>query len=299
VTGAAAAVVLLLALGALFWPGGAARRGSNVFLVFDSSLEADRLDGVYEPLALYLEELTGRPLDILVAVTRQDFLARAEEGAGFVLCPDGLAIGLDRGEYAPVVVGRRAAPRNLRPRGVLVYRKSAGLVREPWVRRPEATVFGDSLTLAATGAWRRAGERATPAPAAAAACGWGPDPYDHAPALHAARLGAFDYAVVRQWDADRFFTTGLLTTLEWGVEPLTVPVPDVVLLAGPAEVGSRLEVGDRLAALGRRTDGENPAAGRLRTALGRLGLVGFNLLVEPDFDLVRRNFAPDWLPGTD
>jgi hypothetical protein len=117
--------------------------------------------------------------------------------------------------------------------------------------------------------------------------------------LHAARLGAFDYAVVRQWDADRFFTAGLLTALEWGVEPLTVPVPDVVLMVGPPLTGSRLEVGDRLAGLGRRTDGQSPAAVQLQVALENLGLVGFNLLVEPDFDLVRRNFAGNWLPATD
>jgi hypothetical protein len=299
ITAAAAAVVLLLAVGALFWPGDADREGENLFLVFDGSREAGRLDEVYEPLALYLEELTARPLDIVVCTGREDFTARAARGAGYVLCPDGLAIGLDAALYDPVAVGRRSAPRNLRPRGVLVYRKSAGLVPEPWVTRPDRTVFGDSLTLAATGAWRRTGRPAARPPADPASCAWGPDPYDHAPALHAVRLGAFDYAVVRQWDADRFFTAGLLSALEWGVEPLTVPVPDVVLLAGPPAAGARLEVGDRLAALGRRTDGQSPAAIRLQAALGRLGLVGFNLLVEPDFDLVRRNFAGNWLPATD
>lgn len=299
-TMAAAALVLALAVGALIWPGDGGMRGQGVFLVFDSSGRVERTDEVFEPLALFLENVTGRPLDIVVVGTQEDFAAQIGRGADLVLGPDGLAIGLDPEKYPTLVVGRRAAPRNLRPRGVLVYRKSAGALPEPWAVRPDRTVFGDSLSLAATGAWRRKGSEGVAGPVAVGACAWGPDTYDHGPVLHAARLGAFDYAVVRQWDADRFFKGGLLLPLEWGVEPLTVPVPDVVLAAGPGlDRATRLELADRLSAIGRRSEGESPLESRLRGALSRLGLVGFNVLVDPDFDLVRRNFAADWLPEAD
>lgn len=296
----AAALVLALALGALIWPGGDGLHGQGVFLVFDSSGRVERTDEVFEPLALFLEDVIGRPLDIVVVGTREDFDAQIGRGADLALGPDGLAVGLDPERYPPLVVGRRAAPRNLRPRGVLVYRKSAGTIPEPWTVRPDRTVFGDSLSLAATGAWRRIGSAGAAAPASMGACTWGPDTYDHSPVLHATRLGSFDYAVVRQWDADRFFKGGLLLPVEWGVEPLTVPVPDVVLATGPGvDRATRLELADRLSALGRRSEGESPLERRLRGALSRLGLVGFNVLVDPDFDLVRRNFAADWPPEAD
>ena len=297
---AAAGLVLALAVGALIWPGDGGMRGQGVFLVFDSSGRVERTDEVFEPLALFLEDVTGRPLDIVVVGTREEFAAQIGRGADLAFGPDGLAIGLDPERYPPLVVGRRAAPRNLRPRGVLVYRKSAGAIAEPWNVRPGRTVFGDSLSLAATGAWRRIGSVGSAAPPSMEACAWGPDTYDHGPVLHATRLGAFDYAVVRQWDADRFFKGGLLLPLEWGVEPLTVPVPDVVLTAGPGlDRATRIELADRLSAIGRHSEGESPLERRLRGALARLGLVGFNVLIEPDFDLVRRNYAADWLPKAD
>lgn len=300
VTLAAGTLVLVLAVGALLWPGGKPQSGQDVFLVFDSSGDAARIETVYDPLVLYLGELLGRPLDLVVAPNLESFRAQAYRGAALVFCPDGLALGLARDRFLPVVVGRRSAPRNLRPRGVLVYRKEAGLVAEPWRSRPGATVVGDSVSLVATGSWRRQGAAATEGPSGRDACSWGPDPYDHGPVLHAARLGGFDYALVRQWDADRFFSSGLLSPLEWGVDPLTVPVPDVVVLAAvELAANEHLELGDRLSSLGRQSGTESPAAARGRLALRGLGLAGFNLLVEPDFDLVRRNFAADWLPRAD
>ena len=300
VTLAAASLVMILTLGALLWPGQGDRPGQYVFLVFDSGGDSARVEAVYDPLALYLCELLGRPLDLVVAPTLEAFRGQAYRGAVIVLCPDGLALGLARDRFLSLAVGRRAAPRNLRPRGVLVYRKTAGLVSAPWRTRPEATVVGDSVSLASTGAWRRLGTAATDGPGLQSACSWGPDPYDHGPALHAARLGGFDYALVRQWDATRFFAAGLLSPLEWGVDPLTVPVPDIVLMtSADLAAKDRLELGDRLSSLGRQSGAETPAATRVRLALRGLGLAGFNLLVEPDFDLVRRNFAADWLPEAD
>ena len=199
-----------------------------------------------------------------------------------------------------MAVGRRAAPRNLRPRGVLVYRKSAGLVKAPWLSRPEATVCGDSLSLTATGMWRRQGGNAAPELAEPHSCAWGPDPYDHAPTLHAARLGGFDYALVRQWDADRFFADGLLSHLEWGIELMTVPVPDIVIFVSRSVTGkTRLAVGEGLVALGRSPGDQPPAVREVRRAISRLNLAGFNPLVDPDFEFVRRNFAGYWPPTGD
>lgn len=296
----AGVLVVVLALGALLWPGSGGRRGDGVLLVFDPSGNSVRATRVYEPLRDYLNGMTGAPLELALVTTRSEFVARADEGVDFILCPDGLGCGLEPEVYVPVVTGRRSAPRNLRPRGVLVYRKSAGRVAAPWLERPSATVCGDSLSLTATGPWRRAGRDGPEGPARDSGCSWGPDPYDHAPVLHAARLGAFDYALVRQWDADRFFADGLLSDQEWDVATMTVPVPDIVLFAARSvKANTRLAVGDGLANLGRSTGEANPAAGSLRQAIGELNLAGFNLLLEPDFDSVRRNFAVDWPTGTD
>jgi len=293
-------LIVLLALGALLWPGHRALPGTRVLLVFDSSGNRARTVAVYEPLQRFLGSVVDEPLELAVVRTTAEFRDRISAGADFVFCPDGLGISLDPKRHVPVAVGRRPAPRNLRPRGVLVYRKTAGLVDSPWLSRGQATVCGDSVSLTATGMWRRQGMRdGVPSPSYIS-CSWGPDPYDHAPVLHALRLGGFDYALVRQWDADRFFADGLLSPLEWGLEIMTVPVPDIVLFAGtsvPANI--RLAVGDRLSALGRDTSEMFPAAEDLKRGIANLNLAGFNLLLEPDFELVRRNFSQDWPQATD
>ena len=293
-------LVLGLACGALLWPGANSSRGRGVFLVFDSSGNLSREAAVYKPLANFLNEFTSHPVDLQVVPTLGAFQEKLSAGVDFVLCPDGLALTLDEGDFVAVVVGRRAAPRNLRPRSVLVFRKSAGLIESPWLTRPAATVCGDSLSLTATGAWRRAGGESVGGPASPYVCAWGPDPYDHAPVLHAARLGGFDYALVRQWDADRFFSSGLLSPLEWGIELLTIPVPDIVLFASRSVPGRiRLQAGDGLAALGRGPEEQPPVTRDLQQGIAGLNLVGFNHLVDPDFDLVRRNFVVNWPPAGD
>ncbi|MCK9996005.1 MAG: hypothetical protein KAH56_06975 [Candidatus Krumholzibacteria bacterium] len=296
----AAVLVLALALGALLWPGVGPTRGRGVLLVFDSSGDQVRITNVYEPFLHFLNEFTDQPLDLAVVGTVGSFREKLIDGADFVFCPDGLGLTLEAGQYVPVAVGRRAAPRNLRPRGVLVFRKSAGLIKAPWLSRPEVTVCGDSVSLTATGAWRRKDVDAASESGTSNGCSWGPDPYDHAPALHAARLGGFDYALVRQWDADRFFSDGLLSPLEWGIELVTVPVPDIVIFASRSVAGkTRLAVGDGLVALGRGPEEQPPAAREVRRAIGGLNLAGFNLLVDPDFEFVRRNFAGNWPPTGD
>lgn len=291
----AGVIVLCLALGALLWPGGGGTKGQAVFLVFDSTGDRDRISRVYEPFLNFLNELSDYPLDLEVVGTVEAFTEKLAGRVDFVLCPDGLGLGLDAGQFVPLVTGRRSAPRNLRPRGVLVFRKSAGLVSKPWINRPGKTACGDSVSLTATGVWRRRGLETGDSSGDSYRCAWGPDPYDHAPVLHAARLGGFDYVLVRQWDADRFFTEGLLSPLEWGVELMTVPVPDVVVFSSRSVPGkTRLGVGDVLSSLGRSSQDPSPATGELRRALAGLNLVGFNLLVDPDFELVRRNFDGSW-----
>ncbi|MFH2053863.1 MAG: hypothetical protein ABIK96_15515 [bacterium] len=287
-------LVLLLALGALVAPRGDRPASGGSVLVFDPTGSGIRADLIYGPLSRVLAESGEQPLRLEIAANITDFRDGLTRGAAYVLCPDGLARRWAGDAYLPLAVVRRSAPRNLRPRGVLVYRIGAGLVSEPWRHRPVATVVGDSFSLAATGAWRRPGAALPPA-AEDSALAFGPDPYDHSPVLHALRLGCFDYALVRQWDADRFFQAGLLSPLEWGMEILTPPVPDVVLLvARRLPAGVRLEAGERLAGLGRGDGAGETDLADARSGLAFLGFAGFNLLIEPDWDLVRRNFPQDW-----
>ncbi len=289
----AAGAVLVLALGALIWPGGGDNAFHGVCLVFDPAGSGRDLE-LYEPLAEFLGESTGKTFRFERVGTVEQFRARVAGGVDFAVCPDGLGIALDDERFVPLVAGRRTAPRNLRPRCVLVYRQSAGFLDRPWQSAPRRTIFGDSLSLCATGILRTGGARA----ALPVDCASGPDPYDHSVALHALRLGSFDYAVVRQWDAERFFAEKLLEPASWGMEILTVPVPDLVLFASrevPAQ--KLLEVGGALTRLG-RTDAESgPAAAALERGLRRVHLSGFNLLVEPDLDMVRSGFPANWPPA--
>jgi len=289
----AAAIVLLLTAGALIWPGGGTGAFRGVCLVFDPSGSA-RESNLYEPLVAFLSETTGQDFRLERVTTVQEFRAEAARGVDLAVCPDGLGLTLDQERFVPLAAGRRTAPRNLRPRCVLVYRQAAGLSGQPWVSAPGRTIFGDSLSLCATGILRSE----APAAGLPAGCTSGPDPYDHGVALHALRLGSFDYAVVRQWDAERFFAESLLEPADWRMEILTGPVPDLVLLAS-REIPPQtlLELGDALTRLG-RTDAESgPLASALERGLAGVHLSGFNLLVEPDLDLVRSSFPANWPPA--
>lgn len=290
-------VLLALAVGAVLFPRRQASPTEGIFLVFDSSGDPQRATHVFEPLRRYLVEVSGIPLGLRLVAGLPEFRAELGRHPSFVLCPDGVALGLPDETLLPLAVGRRPAPRNLRPRAALVYRLSAGLIAEPWRNRPEATIVGDSLSLSATGSWRRPDAQAPPG-ATVARLAFGPDPYDHGPALQAARMGCFDYALVRQWDAERFFSGGLLAPGEWGMELLTPPVPDITLfVARGIPPALRLVMGDDLSGLGRSQERTSPAALEAQAALARLRLVGFNVLIEADFDLVRHNFPGDWPRG--
>lgn len=290
----AAAMVVVLALGALIWPGGEPRSLSGICLVYDP-LGSERDADLYDPLVVFLARTSDRALHLRRVGTVDEFLRLAADGADFALCPDGLALALDQDAYAPLVAGRRTAPRNLRPRCVLVSRQTAGGDLRPWLSAPGRTIFGDTLSLCSTGILRAGAAGAARLPAG---CASGPDPYDHGPVLHALRVGCFDHAVVRQWDAERFFAEGLLAGEEWGMEILGGPVPDLVLFASKEiPAAQRLELGTVLTQLGRTDHESEPPAVALERGLRSVHLAGFNLLVEPDLELVRSSYPGSWLPA--
>jgi len=291
VTVVAGLLVLVLAAGAAFWPQGRRPDQTHSLLVFDSSGASERVPRVYEPLGKYLGEITGQALRLTVVRTVVDYRSALVAHPDFVFVPDGLALQTAGAGYLPLAVGRRSAPYNLRPRSVLVARRGTTSHEAPWLTDAGATVFGDSLSLAATAGLRRAGFNGLPRGSAA-----GPDPYDHSAALHALRLGGFDYAVVRQWDAARFRARGLLPVDEYQVTLLEEPVPDVVVMvSGTVPSRVRLRCGEILSSLGR--DQDTPLGERLRRGMTQMHLAGFNLLVGPDFDLVQKKYRGDWLPG--
>lgn len=293
VTLVAAAIVVLLALGAAFLPHRSARSQDHTLLVFDSSGSEARLKDFLEPLRDLLSRGDDAALQLKRVTTIGAFQAVLATEPDFVLAPDGVALGLSQESFLPLAVGRRPAPYNLRPRSVLVFRRAAGELPAPWLTRPAATALGDSLSLVGTGVLRQQGLDDVPA-----GCVCGPDPYDHGPVLHALRLEAFDYALVRQWDAERFFKAGLLDPAEFGVRKLVAPVPDMVLMVSrQVPQGVRLRCGERLSELGRQQGRDDPLGETLSRGLAGLHLVGFNLLLAPDLELVRQSFPGRWLPG--
>jgi hypothetical protein len=215
-----------------------------------------------------------------------------------VLCPDLPALAVaDRG-FVPLALGRRQAPQNLRPRSVLVRRLAAAPADEPWLSAPRRTACGDSLSLAGAGVLRRAG-RAAVAVAAARGVRFGPDPYDHGPVLHALRLGCFDYAVVREWAARRFFAVGLLDRQAYGLLPLSEPLPDVVVLGTRRwAMVDLLRTRELLVGLGRQAGAASAVEREVLHGLSAIRLDGFNLLLEPDFEQIHRQYGGRWLaPG--
>jgi len=293
-------LVLLLALGAVLLPGGNERSGRRVLLVLDP-LGAQRGTAAFAPLAAALTRAVDQPLDLIVATDPAEFRQLAAT-ADLVICPDLVALTLATERFVPVACGRRPAPYNLRPRAVLVYRKTAPHLEVPWQLAPERTVLGDSLSLAGSGpVWRRAADVSPDeSRQATAGCVFGPDPYDHTPVLHAARLGCFDYAVVRQWAAQRFLSDGLLSPSAWGIEELTEPLPDVVVLAARTWSGAdRIVLTEVLVNVGRYEDGELPERRAVRDGLARLGLAGFNILLEPELQAIGRRYLPGWPPAAE
>ncbi len=291
-----AACVLALAVGSLLFPRSGADASRADLVVLDPACLPARRAAVYEPLAAYAGSILDRAMAVEIVRGRDELATALGRSPVLVLCPDGVALDLEDEGFVPLVAGRRAAPRNLRPRGVLLSRRDAPRETAPWRTRPRRTVIGDSLSLCGTGAWR--GHEPLPAPRRG---GRGPvfgiDPYDHGGVLQALIMGCFDYAVVRQWDVERFRDAGLLPPTRWEMEVLTPPAPDLVLMtSGSLPAARRLALGEKLSRLGRGDDEQEPSALRLTLGLGCLNLAGFNLLLEPDLDLVQRNFPVHWPP---
>jgi hypothetical protein len=288
VTIVASIFIILLAFGALFWPRGESVPHRDVLLILDPAADSQRIQELYQPLLSLLARADGQGLHLEVSNNLVDFQNRADRGARYVLCPDRIALGFGDLRYVPLVIGRRAAPRNLRPQGALVYRKSPGVGLEHWQNNYGRVIAGDSLSLLIS-------ENLV--------VGWGvlgavgPDPYNHGPALHALRLADFDYALVRQWDAQRFFESGLLLHEEWGIDLLGDPWPGLILMAD-AELATsrRVKTAEALAAIGRDPENVKDSESTVINGLKLINLVGFNHLLEPDFDLVRKRAKENWPP---
>jgi hypothetical protein len=116
--------------------------------------------------------------------------------------------------------------------------------------------------------------------------------------LHALRLGCFDYAVVRDLAVDRFLKSGLLDPVSYGIENLSAPLPDVVIMvAESCPTAVRVRLREVLLGLGRSTAPVQAVENEALVGLAQLGLSGFNLLLENDFYQLRRQFVRRWPPA--
>ncbi len=292
VTLLAAVFVVVLALAAVFFPGNDRYDMQGVFLVLGTPGASEEQTQLFSAMADFLEETSGHTMSLVVVETNEDFNKVARQGVDFALCPDGVALNLPHGQYSSLVAGRRKLPSNLRPRGVMVFRRGISYDVQPWLNVPRRTVFGDSLSLVAVGGAGPMAQRRQ--------CAYGHDPYDHSSTLHALRLGAYDYALVRQWDVNLMIANGLLEREAWEIKEVTIPVPDIVILASEKiPLVDRMKWAESMALVGRYGGSSAGAAGSMVSQLDKLGLVGFNLLLEPDFELVRRKFQGNWPGGVD
>jgi len=293
----AAVFIVILALIALWGPWSRDPKGETLFLVVDPHVNS-RGETAYDPLVRWLNAASERPLQLILCESLADLAPESWQEIDLILCPDGVALGLPDDLFDSLVVGRRGAPNNLRPRSVLVYRQEAGLRPEPWFTVPERTILGDSLSLAGYGVTCQNGVKR---PSAGEFAFWkqhvtfGPDPYDHTPALHALRLGCFDYAVVQELAVDQFVAKGLLDPHIWQIEGLTDPLPGaVVMVARHNSAAVRMRFREMLMGLGRHPGDAQPGEMAVLEGLAHLGLDGFNLLLENDFDKVRKHFDHCW-----
>jgi hypothetical protein len=293
------AAVVLLALAALLIPHTTRERGDGYLLVIDP-LGTERRASLYEPLTTWLSQATPRTLRLRLAASPAALSAAEWKDIDVVFCPDGVALNLLPAAFKSVAAVRRPAPDDQRSRSVLVYSRAAGLQARPWLDASTRTLLGDSLSLAGCGVIcprGRRDEQAEPVWPSGLRCG--PDPYDHGPVLHALRLGAGDYAVVREVTVRRFLADGLLDPLVWGVEELSPPLPDVVVLVTKRWPAARQQrCGRHLQGLGRRRPADRGEEAAILAGLGELGLAGFNLLPEPAMMQLRRRYDHCWPPST-
>lgn len=299
-TALASLLILLLAVAALLVPRSLPRRGGGVFLVIDP-MGAARGRDAYTALVRWVAQKSGYALRLEVVSTLGEFATRDWSEVDLVLGPDGVALALPVDSFVSLAAGRRLPPYNRRPRAALVYRHGEDPPREPWYSAPDRTIFGDSLSLCGYGVLCRQG---LPLTGGATGERWrgrwafGPDPYDHAPALHALRLGCFDYAVVRDLAVQRLRDGGLLSSQQFGVRELSASLPDVVLMVSRRwSVAARVRLGENLLVLGRSKDDDAETGAAVRRGLAALNLDGFSLLLAGDFEQVRREFHRCWPEG--
>jgi len=283
------ALLLILAGAARWWPTDSIPRPGGTFLVMLPEPDARREEALGQ-LVAHLGEAAGVELRLDVARDLATLGSRASD-ALLVMGPDAALLSLDAAAWYPLVSGRRRAPWNLRPVPVVINRRDAGKDLQPWRHAPRRTVIGDSLSLIGR-AMLSTEELAT---ARSAGVAWGSDPYDHRPVLLALVQGAFDHAVVRQWDAAALVAAGRLPADRWLIHEMKDPVPDILIMASrrlPAARKIALQQG--LSLLGREFGTDSPDSRAVIAGLGLLGLDGFNLLAAPDLDQVRRRYAGCW-----
>lgn len=286
---AVASLLVGLALAAALWPEPARERADGTLLVLLPGGDPRRAE-VLEDLAATLGASAALDLHLQAVPTAHAFHAAADR-ALVAIVPDGLALSLPADRWQALATGRRRVPWNLRPAAVLVSRTSVPPTATPWRSAPSRTVFGDSLSLVCLAPLCEAGD----APALPAGVAWGDDPYDHRGVLLAARHGAFDHAIVRQWDAEKVRTAGWLPASHWRITRISDPVPDIVALgARRLPTASRMDLQRALSVIGRQLDARDERDHGLEAGLGLLGLDGFNLLLGPDFEQMRRHYRACW-----
>ena len=275
--------LVVLTAAAVLIPPLPAGRGDGTLLALLPVTDHRRSEALAD-LADYLSREIR--LDLRVeSVTDRDAFAAALSGALLAFCPDAVALRLPAASWQAVAVGRRRVPSNQWPASVLVSRSGRPPQKKPWRTVPARTVFGDSLSQACLVPLCEDG-LLRPLPAKV---GWGRDPYDHRAVLAAAAHGAYDHAVVREWDAAMAVADGLLDSADWRQQRLCEPLLDVVVsvsrrLSGPV----RLELQEALMLLGRDGAELSPATRLVQAQLGHFGLDGFNLLLGPEVERQRR-----------
>lgn len=282
-------LLLVLAGAARWWPAELMPRPGGTLLVLLPEPDPRREEAL-AGLAGHLGTAAGIDLGLVVARDLAGLHAQSSD-AMLVMGPDAAVLSLEPAAWYPLVSGRRRAPWNLRPVPVVVSRRSVAEAARPWQTAPRRTVVGDSLSLVC----RALLGPADLAAARAAGVAWGRDPYDHRPVLRALEMGAFDHAVVRQWDAEAMVAAGHLGSDRWRVRAARDPVPDVLIVASRRlPTARRVSLQQALSLLGRSHDVADPESRAVTAGLGLLGLDGFNLLAAPDLDQVRRRYAGCW-----
>ncbi len=275
--------LLGLTAAAVFTPRLPSWRGDGSLLVLLPAADARRGEAL-DDLAAYLGRHSQLRLHVKIVPDRAAFVDALPE-ALLTLSPDGVALSLPSSSWQALATGRRRAPWNQRPMPVLVSRRDGSAIDRPWRTAPARTVFGDSLSFVCLAPLCEDGMAAPPP----GGPGWGLDPYDHRGVLAAAAHGAYDHAIVREWDAVAALAAGQLDPAQWYVRPLGEPVPDVVVFASRRLAGTvRLDLQEALTLLGRDDVDLAPADRLAQVQLGLFGLDGFNLLLGPDIERLRR-----------